>query len=238
MKTLAIIPTYNEKENLAELIPCLFTSVPDIHLLVVDDNSPDGTGRFVQEMALQDPRIFLLSRPAKEGLGRAYVAGFQWALARGYDVMITLDGDMSHHPSYIPAMLNEISQADLVVGSRWIQGGGIRDWSLYRVLLSRGASLYARLVLGLAVKDLTGGFNCYRRSVLEAVGPKNIHADGYGFQIEMKYRALQQGFRLKEVPIVFPDRQKGKSKISRRIVLEAIVLVWKLRLSPARLPRP
>lgn len=231
MKTLVIIPTYNERENLAELVPALFKAVPEVDLLVVDDGSPDGTALLVLEMAAANPHIFLLQRQKKEGIARAYVAGFQWALPRGYDTVITMDGDMSHRPVYIPEMLREIQNHDVVVGSRWIKGGGIEDWPWTRKLLSQSATQYASFVLNLAISDLTGGFNCYRREVLETIGPENIHADGYGFQIEMKYRAVKKGFTLKEIPIVFPDRRKGISKISRRIVWEALLLVWKLRFS-------
>ncbi len=234
MNTLVIIPTYNERENIEELLPLLRQTVPDAHVLVVDDNSPDGTGAFAQDIAARDAHVHVLSRPRKEGLARAYVDGFGWALQRDYGFIVTMDGDMSHHPSYIPIFLKEIQDHDVVIGSRWIPGGGVRDWNLYRRALSRGATLYAKLVLGIPVEDCTGGFNAYGRKVLEAIGPQNIHADGYGFQIEMKYRAYRQGYRLKEIPIMFPDRRKGKSKLSRRIVLEAIWLVLKLRfLAPA-----
>ena len=231
MKTLVIVPTYNEKDNFRELADSLFHAVPEIELLVVDDSSPDGTGDLVRTMMSENPRIHLLTRPQKQGIARAYVAGFHWALQRDYEIVITMDGDMSHHPSYIPQFLSEIGDFDVVIGSRWVPGGNIRDWSFFRMLISRGATVYARLVLGVPVQDYTGGFNCYRREVLETIGPENIHADGYGFQIEMKYRAFCRGFRLKEVPIIFPDRRKGKSKFSRRIIWEAIILVWKLRLS-------
>ncbi len=234
MNTLVIIPTYNERENLAELLPLLRKTVPDAHVLVVDDNSPDGTGAFAQDIAARDAHVHVLSRPRKEGLARAYVDGFGWALQRDYECVVTMDGDMSHHPSYIPAFLEEIQRNDVVIGSRWIPGGGVRDWNLYRRFISRGATLYAKLVLGIPVEDCTGGFNAYRRKLLEDIGPQNIRADGYGFQIEMKYRAWRKRYRLKEVPIVFPDRRKGKTKFSRRIVLEAIFLVLKLRfLAPA-----
>jgi dolichol-phosphate mannosyltransferase len=232
VKTLVIIPTYNESENLQELIPLLFQTPAKIQVLVVDDSSPDGTGRRVQEMMRDYPGLFLLERTEKQGIARAYVAGFQWVLERDHEAIICMDGDMSHHPAYIPQFLRELQDHEVIVGSRWVHGGDIRDWPFYRKAISLAASMYARLILGIPIHDLTGGFNGYRRRVLTDVGPENIRADGYGFQIEMKYRAFRKGYSLREIPIVFPDRQRGKSKFSRRIVWEALFLVLKLRLWP------
>lgn len=234
MKILIIIPTYNEKENIEKLLGRLLNLRPDIEMLVVDDTSPDGTGQLVENLTKQYPRIHILHRPQKQGIGRAYIAGFKWGLAHGYDSLIEMDADLSHRPRYIPKFIEKLQTHDVVIGSRWIPGGGIGNWKLWRVLLSRFANIYSGLVLGFSVKDLTGGFTGYRRQVLEQIDLDGIHSDGYCFQIEMKYRCFKKGFRLIETPIQFPDRKAGKSKISRRIVFEALFMVWFLKASSRR----
>lgn len=231
MKSLIIIPTYNESGNIPKLLGRLLNVSPDIDMLVVDDNSPDGTGKMVEGFSHQYPRIHLLSRTQKEGIGPAYIAGFKWGLARGYDAFMEMDADLSHRPRYIPRFLEEIKTYDFVIGSRWIKGGGIANWPFGRVMLSRLASIYSRMILGVSVNDTTAGFICYRRAVLESLPLDDLHSDGYGFQIEMKYRAVRKGFSFKEIPIMFTDRKNGTSKISRTIVWEALWLVWKLRFS-------
>jgi dolichol-phosphate mannosyltransferase len=188
MKTLIIIPTYNEIENIKNLVTKIFEHVSDqTHILILDDNSPDGTGELADAMAESDARIQVIHRPKKMGLGTAYVAGFQYALSKDYDVIFEMDSDFSHDPKYLPRFQSEIQNCDAVVGSRYVDGGGVVNWGLGRRILSRGGSLYARLILGLPFQDLTGGFNCWRRSVLEAIGPENLKSDGYAFQIEIKY---------------------------------------------------
>lgn len=225
-----IIPTYNEAENIERLLPKLLEH-PRFRVLVVDDNSPDGTGALVAALAATEPRVALLARPAKLGLGSAYLAGFRQALAQGAAYIFEMDADFSHDPAYLPALLNAAEAgADLVLGSRYVRGGGTTDWGLFRQLLSRGGNLYAGLILGLPIADSTGGFRCYRRRVLETLDLDAVRSNGYSFQIEMVYRVRQAGFRIAEVPIIFPDRRVGKSKMSRRIVAEALINVWKLRL--------
>ncbi|MCG3174084.1 MAG: Undecaprenyl-phosphate mannosyltransferase [Myxococcota bacterium] len=202
----------------------------DVDILVVDDNSPDGTGKIADEMAARDPRIHVLHRTVKDGLGRAYIAGFKWALQRGYGYIFEMDADFSHQPRYLPDFLRGIENADLVLGSRNIPGGATENWGLHRKFLSKGGSLYARTILGVSVRDLTGGFKCFRRAVLEAIDLDTVKSNGYSFQIELTYRTLQKGFRVVETPIVFVDREYGQSKMSRKIFLEAVQMVWKLRL--------
>ena len=231
MKTLVVVPTYNEKENIGVLIDRVLNVYPEIEILVVDDNSPDGTAELVRCYAEKNEKVHLLERLGKNGIGPAYIAGFKWALDRDYEVMMEMDADLSHRPRYIPQFLEKLKEYDLVAGSRWIRGGRIVNWSFSRVLLSRLANLYSKWVLGVNIYDLTGGFTCYRRSVIESIDLDRIHSDGYSFQIEMKYRALQKGFRLVEVPIQFTDRKAGTSKISEMIFWEALFIVWKLRFS-------
>ncbi len=231
MKPLIIIPTYNEKVNIARLIGEVFRLNSSVHILVVDDNSPDGTGEVVRSLASGNPRVHLLSRPEKNGIGPAYIAGFRWALERDYDVMMEMDADFSHQPKHVPQFLEKIKDHDVVIGSRWVKGGGIENWSFGRVVLSYLANLYSRFILRIPVLDLTGGFTCWRRSVLEAIGLDEIRSDGYSFQIEMKYRAFKKKFNLFEIPIQFPDRAVGKSKMSRKIVLEALWMVWFLKFN-------
>ena len=225
-----VIPTYNERENIGALIPRIL-DMPRFRVLVVDDNSPDGTAEVVAGLARREPRVGLLSRSDKLGLGTAYLAGFRRALDEGAEYICEMDADFSHDPRYLPELLNAAeTRYDLTLGSRYVAGGGTTDWGLLRKLISRGGNIYARVILGLPVTDATGGFRCYRRHVLEAIDPDDIHSNGYSFQIELVYRTMRAGFRIGEVPIVFPDRRVGHSKMSRRIVLEALVTVWRLRL--------
>ena len=227
-----VIPTYNESENICALIPQVL-ELPRFRVLVVDDSSPDGTADVVAALAEQEPRVGLLSRPGKQGLGTAYIAGFRRALAEGAEFVCEMDADFSHNPSYLPALLAAAeTRYDLVLGSRYIRGGGTVNWGALRQFISRGGNVYARTILGLPVMDATGGFRCYRRRVLEAIDLDAIHSNGYSFQIELLYRALRAGFQIGEVPIIFPDRRVGQSKMSRRIVLEALLTVWRLRFSP------
>ncbi len=241
IRPLILIPTYNERENLESLSRAIAQARPDAHALIIDDNSPDGTGALADSLAASRDDRFVLHRPGKQGLGRAYLAGFAWALAqpRGYTHVIQMDADFSHDPRYLDALIERCAgpgAADVAIGSRWVAGGGVENWGLHRRLLSRGGSLYARTILGLTVRDVTAGFVCYRREVLERLGLEEVEANGYGFQIEMKYRCAQLGFDLQETPIVFPDRTRGASKLSPAIMLEAIGLVWKLRRKPVRAP--
>lgn len=231
MKILIVIPTYNERDNLPKLLGRLLNVRPDIEILVVDDNSPDGTGKMAEEFSRNNPRVHLLSREKKMGLGPAYLAGFDWGLERGFDLFVEMDADLSHRPRYLPVFFEKIKNCDMVVGSRWMKGGKIANWPYFRVLLSQMAGLYSRIILGVPVHDMTAGYVCYRREVLERIGLNRVHSDGYCFQIEMKYRAIQKGFKICEIPILFTDRKSGNSKISRHIVFEALIKVWWLRFS-------
>jgi len=230
-KALLCLPTYDERENLAPMVDAILAAVPGLDVLVIDDNSPDGTGLLADQIAARDPRVKVLHRAGKEGLGRAYLAGFAWALARDYGLVLEMDCDFSHDPRYLPGMLAAAEEADLVLGSRYVKGGGTVHWGLVRKLITRGGSFYARTILGLRVRDLTGGFKCFRREVLEAIGLDTVECTGYAFQIELTYRAARRNFIIREIPIVFADRRVGHSKMSRRIVLEAIRKVWSIRLS-------
>ncbi|VBB05934.1 nucleotide-diphospho-sugar transferases [Lucifera butyrica] len=237
MMQLVIVPTYNERDNLGELLEGIYKAVADMHVLVVDDNSPDGTGKLASYLmnTRYKGSLFLIERTGKLGLGTAYLAGFKWALERKYQYIFEMDGDLSHNPRHLPSFLQAVKECDLVLGSRYVSGGGVRNWSLLRRLISRGGSLYSRFILGLPFQDLTGGFKCFRREVLEQINLAEIKSNGYSFQIEMTYRAFLKGFRIKEVPIVFEERLTGHSKMSYRIFAEAIVMVWKLRLDRKRL---
>jgi dolichol-phosphate mannosyltransferase len=230
-KALVCLPTYNEAENLRPMVAAVLAAVPQVEILIVDDNSPDGTGRVADELAAADPRVHVLHRAGKEGLGRAYLAAFAWALARDYGLVLEMDCDFSHHPRYLPAMLAAAEGADLVLGSRYVDGGGTVNWGATRKVISRGGSLYARTILGLSVRDLTGGFKCFRREVLEGIDLPTVECTGYAFQVELTYRAVRKGFRVVEIPIVFEDRRVGHSKMSRRIFLEAVRKVWSIRFS-------
>lgn len=231
-----ILPTYNERENLERFVEKLqevFT-INNLagRIIVVDDNSPDGTGQIADSLAGRHDSLSVIHRPEKQGIGPAYVAGFKQALTTDTCCIFEMDCDFSHDPANIPAFLKAIETADLVLGSRYVPGGRVENWGLARRLISRWGGLYARLVLGVPVNDLTGGNKCFRREVLEALDLDAVSSAGYGFQIEMTYRTIKKGFRVKEIPITFSDRQLGQSKMSKRIVLEAVLLVWKLRLHP------
>jgi dolichol-phosphate mannosyltransferase len=227
---LIVVPTYNERENLPRLLDRIHEVLPAAHVLVVDDGSPDGTGAIADARAAADPRVQVLHRTGKLGLGTAYIAGFKWALARDYEYVFEMDADFSHDPEALPRFLEAARDADVVLGSRWAPGGGVVGWPFQRKLMSKGGSLYARTVLGLDVRDVTGGFKCFRRRVLEALDLEAVAAVGYGFQIELTYRSKQKGFRIREIPITFADRVAGQSKMSAGIFAEALTLVWKLRL--------
>lgn len=229
MKSLVVIPTYNEVENIAQLVPAVLSKYPELNILVVDDNSPDGTGSLVKEMMNKEPRLNLLSRPGKQGLGRAYLAGFHWGIANGYDVLIEMDADFSHRPEDLKGLLDQITTHDFVVGSRYVEGGSTVNWGLLRKIISRGGSLYSRIILGYPLRDWTGGFNAYRKQVLEKIKLEEVKSEGYSFQIELKYKALKNGFKGVETPIIFEDRRVGKSKMSLKIVLEAFYRVWMIR---------
>ncbi len=230
MKIIVIIPTYNEVENISRLIDILFKlQLNQLDVLVVDDNSPDGTSELVKKLATENPRIYLIQREGKLGLGTAYVRGFKYAIEHAYDFIVQMDADFSHDPSEIKNFMSTIANYDLVLGSRYIVGVNVVNWPLSRLLLSYGANLYTRLITQMPIKDSTGGFKCFRRVVLEAIQLDNIKSDGYAFQIEMNYKAWKKGFRIKEIPIVFVDRIAGSSKMSKRIIREAALMVWKLK---------
>jgi dolichol-phosphate mannosyltransferase len=231
MKTLLIIPTYNEIENLRPLLDQVGTYAPETDILIVDDHSPDGTGDLADQLQQENARVHVLHRPGKLGLGTAYLAGFQYALQHGYEAAFEMDADFSHDPRYLPAFYQAIEQADVVIGSRYIAGGATPNWSLLRRLISGGGNIFARVLLGLPVHDCTAGYRLYRRRVLEGLDLETVQSQGYAFQIEMAYRAVQQGFTIVETPIVFLDRRVGKSKMSRKIVLEGFTYVLKTRFS-------
>jgi dolichol-phosphate mannosyltransferase len=229
-RALVIVPTYNERENIRRLIASVLRQDGRLEVLVVDDGSPDGTGEIVRELEAEDPRVHLLARSHKMGLGTAYIAGFRWALERDYQYVMEMDADFSHDPGHLPQFLRAIEDADLVLGSRYQQGRvTVVNWPISRLILSYSANLYARAVTGLPVWDATGGFKCFRRSVLEAIDFSRVRSNGYAFQIEMSFRAWKRNFRIAEIPIVFVDRTEGTSKMSKSIVREAIWMVWRLR---------
>ncbi|MDD5555922.1 MAG: polyprenol monophosphomannose synthase [bacterium] len=230
-KALIVIGTYNERENIRELVERVLGLALGFHILIIDDNSPDGTGRIADELADAHPEVGVIHRPSKMGLGTAYLAGFRHGIERGYDLLLTMDADFSHDPAVLPRLLEAAETHDLVIGSRYVRGGGVVNWPWHRKLVSRGGSIYARLVTGLPVADATGGFNCYRSEVLRAIGLDGIRSEGYAFHIEMKHKARRKGFRICEIPITFVDRTLGKSKMSKRIFLEAIGRCWKIRFS-------
>lgn len=239
-QALVIIPTYDEKDNVRPVAAAVLKAAPGAHLLFVDGNSPDGTGRIIDEMAQDDPRIFALHQVKKEGLGRAYIMGFKWALERGYDYIFEMDCDFSHDPEELPNFFKAIEKADLVLGSRYIGGIRITNWPLRRLLLSMGGARYVRIITGLPLHDPTGGYKCFRREVLAAIDLERVHSNGYSFQIEMSHTAWMKGFRIVEIPITFEDRRSGYSKMSSAIFREALWMVWKLffrcgmRRSPPR----
>ncbi len=229
-RALVIVPTYNERENITRLIDAVLYQDPSIDVLVIDDGSPDGTGQLADEIAAINPRVNVIHRPSKMGLGTAYLAGFKWALQRSYAYILEMDADFSHDPAHLPQFLTSIQDADLVLGSRYREGRvTVVNWPVARLLLSYFANVYARIVTGLQLYDATGGFKCFRRTVLEAINLDDVRSNGYAFQIEMSFRAWRRGFRIVEIPIVFVDRTEGVSKMSKRIVREAIWMVWRLR---------
>ncbi len=231
MKSIIIIPTYNEKGNIERLIEEIRKLNRDFHVLIIDDNSPDSTGKIADELAERHTGVSVIHRPGKLGLGTAYVTGFKYAIENDYELVFTMDADFSHQPKYLIELLEKAKECDLVIGSRYIEDGRIKNWPLHRLILSRGANIYVRMVTGLPVSDSTGGFNCYRKKVLKKIDLDKVISDGYAFQIEMKYRLWKKGFSIKEVPITFIDRTRGTSKISKKIIFQAFFLVWKLRLS-------
>jgi len=233
-----MLPTYNESLNLPLIIPEIFSSgLKDTDVLIIDDNSPDGTGGIADELSSANPKVSVMHRPSKMGLGSAYVNGFEYALKHGYEAVIQMDCDFSHSPQYLPALFAGLKDADCVIGSRYIPQGGIRGWPMSRQVLSRFANFYARMILTVDLKDLTGGFRCFRTKVLEPMDYRSIFSEGYAFQIEFNYRLLFNGFRVKEIPIIFADRTLGKSKISFAVILEAVFIVWKLRFLQKRQDR-
>ena len=229
-RALVIIPTYKERENIPKIVPLALAQDARIDVLVIDDNSPDGTGALADEIAMSEPRVHVIHRSGKLGLGTAYIAGFRWGIERGYDLLLEMDADFSHDPSHLPQFLEAAQQFDVVLGSRYLDGRvTVVNWPIKRLLLSYYANVYARVVTGLPLWDATGGFKCFRRQVLESIPLDRIESEGYAFQIEMSFRAWRRGFRLGEIPIVFVDRTLGESKMSKRIVREAVTKVWKLR---------
>ncbi len=237
-KTLVVVPTYNERENLPPLAQRLMALSVPVDVLVVDDNSPDGTGKLADEMAAKNPRIHVLHRTEKNGLGRAYIAGFKWALEQGFEFIFEMDGDLSHNPDDIPMFLEAAREADLVLGSRYINGIRIINWPLSRLMLSKGAAKYVKVVTGMPITDPTGGYKCFRRQALEAINLDAIHSNGYSFQIEMTHKLWRQGLRVVEVPIIFTDRFQGHSKMTGHIISEAFCMVWRLLLQNKLRRRP
>jgi dolichol-phosphate mannosyltransferase len=228
-RALVVLPTYNERVNLPLIVPQILEQDRRFEVLIVDDNSPDGTGQLADELAEANPRVHVMHRAEKAGLGKAYLAGFRWALDRGYDYVLEMDADFSHDPKFLGQLLAAAKDADLVIGSRYRAGVNVINWPISRLLLSIGANQYARWVTGLPLTDSTAGFKCFRREVLEAIDFEKVRSNGYSFQIEMSFRAWKMGFRLVEIPIVFTDRMEGQSKMNKRIVREAIWMVWWLR---------
>lgn len=229
MKTLIIIPTYNEVENLRPLLEAIFSYVAETDILIVDDNSPDGTGTLADQIHEEDPRVHVLHRTGKLGLGTAYIAGFKYAIAQQYDAAFEMDADFSHDPRYLPDFLSAIENADLVIGSRYVHGGGTPNWSLLRRIISGGGNIFARFMLGLPVHDCTAGYRCYRRQVLENIDLDTIQSQGYAFQVELAYRVVKRGYKIIETPIIFMDRRVGKSKMSRTIFIEGFLWVLRTR---------
>jgi dolichol-phosphate mannosyltransferase len=230
-RVLLIVPTYNERDNIEAIIDRVLQSVPDANVLVADDGSPDGTGKIADELATNDPRVHVLHRTKKAGLGAAYVAGFGWGLDRGYDVLVEMDADGSHAPEQLPRLLGALRDADLVLGSRWVPGGTVVNWAKSRELISRGGNLYTRIALGISLRDATGGYRAYRRRVLESIDLDSVASQGYCFQVDLAWRAVRAGFRVVEVPITFADRERGESKMSGAIVREAL---WRVTQWGAR----
>jgi dolichol-phosphate mannosyltransferase len=230
LKAVVVIPTYNEHENIEKLATEVLSKDNSIHILIVDDNSPDGTGELADRMAAADDRIHVLHRKGKLGLGSAYREGFRLAIDQGADYIVEMDADFSHDPAILPRFFEKMSEYDLVIGSRYLNGVSVVNWPLRRLMLSYFASVYTRVITGLRISDCTSGFKCFNRKVLEAIDLNRIRSDGYSFQIEMNYRCVEKGFRVGEVPIIFIDRHAGSSKMSKKIVREAVIMVWKLKL--------
>ena len=231
MRNLVIIPTYNEKDNIVKIVPEILQTYPQVHVLVVDDNSPDGTGQLVKDMAANDDRIHLFENPNKGGLGKAYLAGYKWGFENNYDVFVQMDADFSHRIEDLGRLLDTIPTQDLVVGSRYCPGGATTNWAWYRKAISRFGSLYARIILGYPLNDWTGGFNAWKAATLKKMNFSSVMSEGYSFQIEMKYRALKGGANMQEAPIVLDERREGQSKMSLKIVIEAFFRVWQIRFS-------
>jgi dolichol-phosphate mannosyltransferase len=221
---LVIVPTYNESENITRILSRTRKAVPDAHILVADDNSPDGTGKLADEIAVSDGHVHVMHRLGKEGLGAAYMAGFEWGLNEGYQVLVEMDADGSHQPEQLPELLNALTDADLVLGSRWVKGGEVLNWPKSREILSRGGNLWTRIALGIPLRDATGGFRAFRRKTLLGLGLDNVASAGYCFQVDLAWRALKAGFKVVEVPITFIEREYGDSKMSQKIVVEALAL--------------
>ena len=230
MKTLIISPTYNERKNIKQLVDMVIGENPELHLLIVDDNSPDGTGEKVKKLQTEYKNLFLETRPKKSGLGTAYIFGFKWALEKKYDNIIQMDADLSHNPKDLPRMVNNLQKYDLVIGSRYINGISVVNWPLRRLMLSYGANAYSRIITGMPIMDGTGGFKAWKSSVLSSIDLDSVKSQGYSFQIEMNFRAWVKKFNIKEIPIIFSDRTIGQSKMSKTIVYEAIFMVWRLRI--------
>ena len=230
MKTLIISPTYNERKNIKQLVNMVIGENPELHLLIVDDNSPDGTGEKVKKLQTEYKNLFLETRPKKSGLGTAYIFGFKWALEKKYDNIIQMDADLSHNPKDLPRMVDNLQKYDLVIGSRYINGISVVNWPLRRLMLSYGANAYSRVITGMPIMDGTGGFKAWKSSVLSSIDLDSVKSQGYSFQIEMNFRAWVKKFNIKEIPIIFSDRTIGQSKMSKTIVYEAIFMVWRLRI--------
>jgi dolichol-phosphate mannosyltransferase len=225
LSVLVIVPTYNERDNIENTLARVRSAVPSAHVLVVDDGSPDGTGKIADALAQEDAHVHVLHRDVKAGLGAAYIAGFDWGLDAGYDVLVEMDADGSHAPEQLPRLLGALSHADLVLGSRWVTGGAVVNWPASRLVISRGGNLYTRLALGISLKDATGGYRAYRREVLEGIDYASVASEGYCFQIDLAWRALRGGYRVVEVPITFVERERGESKMTNDIVKEALLRV-------------
>ena len=232
MKAIVIIPTYNEIENINAIVTAVLSAVEGISILIVDDNSPDGTAAVVEEMMKTNDKIHLLRRPGKMGLGSAYCDGFRYCLDKNFEAIFEMDADFSHAPAELPNFLEALKENDLVIGSRYVKGGAVVNWPKRRILLSYGASIYTRIITGIPIKDTTGGFKCFRAETLRQLDLSQVKSNGYGFQIELNYKCWKNGARIKEIPITFVDRRSGTSKMNKSIIWEAVFLVWKLRFSP------
>lgn len=237
-RALVIIPTYNEAENVEPMTEAVLSQPLDLHILIIDDNSPDGTGQIADRLSQQHPTVHVIHRPGKLGLGTAYVTGFKWAIEQGYDYVLEMDCDFSHDPNYLPALINKIKHCDVVIGSRYTAGGGTVNWGLVRKLTSAGGNLFARLVLGLKARDCTAGFKCYRSHVLQAIPWHEVNLQGYAFQVATIYYSQRLGYRIREIPIIFEDRRVGQSKMSTKIVFEAFQYVIRTRWNELRQRRP